>query len=274
MGLRILTAVVLFAVLIPLTLWAPVALFSFFVLLVFCGVFWEWSGLLLPPKGPRIALVAALFVLGVTLVFDPYLDPRSLTNEVLGTASFVWLFVLPWALWQGRTPRGLLGLGLAAVACFAGFWAVWQARYEGLVFLVSVLLLVWSADTAAYFAGKAFGRRRLAPTISPGKTWEGVLGALVVNLLVMTALAFFVFESWSARLIDRLGLFPFLLAVLGLTGYSVLGDLHQSLLKRQAAVKDSGHLLPGHGGLFDRLDAVLVVMPLAVFMEVWAESGL
>jgi phosphatidate cytidylyltransferase len=168
----------------------------------------------------------------------------------------------------------LLGLGLAAVACFAGFWAVWQARYEGLVFLVSVLLLVWSADTAAYFAGKAFGRRRLAPTISPGKTWEGVLGALVVNLLVMTALAFFVFESWSARLIDRLGLFPFLLAVLGLTGYSVLGDLHQSLLKRQAAVKDSGHLLPGHGGLFDRLDAVLVVMPLAVFMEVWAESWL
>ncbi|MFZ9314234.1 MAG: phosphatidate cytidylyltransferase [Burkholderiaceae bacterium] len=272
MGLRILTAVVLFAVLIPLTLWAPVALFSFFVLLVFCGVFWEWSGLLTTPMGPRIALVAALLVLGATLVFDPYLDPRSLNTEVLGTASLVWLLFLPWALWQGRSPRGLLGLGLAVVGCFAGFWAVWQARYEGLVFLVSVLLLVWSADTAAYFAGKAFGRRRLAPTISPGKTWEGVLGALVVNLLVMTALALFVFESWSARLIDQLGLVPFLFAILGLTGYSVMGDLHQSLLKRQAAVKDSGQLLPGHGGLFDRLDAVVVVMPLAVFIEVWAES--
>ncbi|MFM1881182.1 MAG: hypothetical protein RLZZ344_1416 [Pseudomonadota bacterium] len=274
MGLRILTAVVLFAILVPLTVWAPISVFSLFVLLVFAGVFWEWSGLLRPPRGPRIALLAGLLMLGATLVLDPFLDPRSLSYEILGTASLVWLVVLPWVLWRGKTPRGGMGLVLAVLGCFAGFWAVWQARYEGLVFLVSVLLLVWAADTAAYFSGKAFGRRKLAPQVSPGKTWEGVWGALVLNMVVMTSLAFFVFESWAARLIDRLGFLPFLAAVLALTGYSVMGDLHQSMLKRQASVKDSGRLLPGHGGLFDRLDAVLVVMPLAVFLEVWAESQL
>jgi phosphatidate cytidylyltransferase len=274
MAVRIATALALFVVLIPIALWAPVSVFSFLCLLIFAGVFWEWSRLLQVAFGPRLAALTALLVLGTALVFDPYLDPRGLGIEVLGAASLLWLLLLPWVLWRGKSPRGLPALALAALACFAAFWSVWQARYEGLIFLVTALLLVWLADTAAYFSGRAFGRHRLAPSISPGKTWEGVWGAVIFNAVVMTALGLFLFESWSARMLQYLGLIPFLLVVLLLTGYSVMGDLHQSLLKRQAGVKDSGRLLPGHGGLFDRLDAVLVVMPLAVFCELWAESRL
>lgn len=272
MGVRILTALALLAFLVPFAIWAPVSVFSFFGLLVFVGVFWEWSRLLEVAKEPRLALTAALLALGTALVFDPYLDPRGLGIEILGFASLLWVLLLPWALWRAKTPRGYGALVLAAGACFGAFWAVWQARYEGLVFLVSAILLVWLADTAAYFSGRAFGRRRLAPTISPGKTWAGVWGALLCNAALMTLVGAFIFDSWSARVIDRLGLLLFLAVVLALTAFSVMGDLHQSLLKRQAGVKDSGRLLPGHGGLFDRLDAVLVVMPLAVFVEVWAES--
>jgi phosphatidate cytidylyltransferase len=274
MAVRILTALALFAVLIPLGLWAPVSLFSFLVLVAFAGVFWEWSRLLDVAFGPRLALLTALLAVGSMLVFDPYLDPRSLGLEILGLASLIWLVLLPWVLWRGSTPRGLSALVFAALASFAAFWAVWQARYEGLLFLVTSLLLVWLADTAAYFSGKAFGRRRLAPAISPGKTWEGVWGALLFNAVAMTVVGVFLFDSWSGRMIDRMGLIPFLFIVLTLTGYSVMGDLHQSMLKRQAGVKDSGSLLPGHGGLFDRLDAVLVVMPFAVFCDAWAESAL
>jgi len=274
MGVRIFTALALFVVLIPIALWTPVSVFSFLGLLIFAGVFWEWSRLLQVAYGPRLAVLGSYLGLGTALVFDPYLDPRMLGLEVLGVASLLWLLLLPWVLWRGKTPRGITAMVLAALACFAAFWAVWQARYEGLVFMVTVLLLVWLADTAAYFTGKAFGRHRLAPAISPGKTWEGVWGALVFNVFVMTALGLFFYESWSARMLQYLDLAPFLLVVLLLTGYSVMGDLHQSMLKRQAGVKDSGRLLPGHGGLFDRLDAVLVVMPLAVFCELWAESHL
>ena len=134
--------------------------------------------------------------------------------------------------------------------------------------LLSVLVLVWIADTAAYVFGRAFGKRKLAPHISPGKTWAGVVGALIAVI----ALALLANRFWPAsdllsnRLVARYG-FGAAALLAALVVVSIVGDLFESLLKRQAGVKDSSHLLPGHGGVYDRIDALLPVLPLAALLE-------
>ena len=134
--------------------------------------------------------------------------------------------------------------------------------------LLSVLVIVWLADTAAYFAGRAFGKRKLAPHISPGKTWAGVVGAAVAVVVAAWAAFWIAPEAslWSNGLIVSLGPLAVMLLAL-LVALSIVGDLFESLLKRQAGVKDSSGLLPGHGGFYDRIDALLPVLPLAVVFE-------
>jgi phosphatidate cytidylyltransferase len=135
-------------------------------------------------------------------------------------------------------------------------------------FVLSLLLVVWLADIGAYFAGKRFGRRKLAPSISPGKTWEGVLGGwLLVLLVALIAMQTRVFApTLFTAFAERLGWPRALLGVSVLVAFSVAGDLFESLLKRQAGVKDSSGLLPGHGGVLDRVDALLPVLPLAMLL--------
>jgi phosphatidate cytidylyltransferase len=138
-------------------------------------------------------------------------------------------------------------------------------------FLMSVLLVVWIADIAAYFSGKAFGKHKLAPDISPGKTWEGVVGAVAgVFLLSFVWLTVTDYFSWPSRSIfDRLSAHGFVVLVSGLLFLvimSVAGDLIESLVKRSAGAKDSSQLLPGHGGILDRIDALLPTLPLAVML--------
>ena len=163
------------------------------------------------------------------------------------------------------------------VACLCAAWlAVTQARVIGINFLFSVLVLVWAADIGAYFAGRGLGgkffARKLAPSISPGKTWEGVLGGLVavvaVGCLWIQADRHWVLDSVSlySRLWQQ-GVWFALLALLWLTAWSVVGDLLESLIKRSAGVKDSSGLLPGHGGVLDRLDALLPVLPMAMMLQ-------
>ncbi len=126
------------------------------------------------------------------------------------------------------------------------------------------------ADTAAYFAGRAFGRRKLAPTISPGKTWEGVYGALLATAVYTLVLLLLAPEAIHAGPLSPPALFGWVGLVLSLTGLSVVGDLFKSLLKRQRGVKDSGRILPGHGGVIDRIDALLAVMPPAALLAQYA----
>ncbi len=155
-------------------------------------------------------------------------------------------------------------------------WTAWLAlvgsRALGVNFLLSLLCIVWMADIAAYFGGRAFGRRKLAPAISPGKSWAGVYSGMA-GTLVLAVVWLWIERSWPGSaggaswfslVAARLGTLPMLVAVLFLAALSVVGDLVESLVKRSAGAKDSSTLLPGHGGVLDRIDAVLPVLPLAL----------
>lgn len=266
---RVLTALALLAVLVPFTIWAPVRVFALGSLLVMGLCLREWLALVWKDQGPRLAALIMFGIAGGALILDGWFLPEDLLFWMVMPVTLAWLVCLPWVLWRHHSPRGVLG-GLAAwLACLACFLALWLGRQQGLEFLLSILLLVWVADTAAYFAGRAFGRRKLAPAISPGKTWEGVAGALIGNWLwVVAAQQLGWTSSWPTLAAEIWGLDGLIVLTGLITLMAVMADLHQSLLKRQQGVKDSGGLLPGHGGVFDRLDALLAVIPLATVF-VW-----
>ena len=171
-----------------------------------------------------------------------------------------WFGISVWLRW-------VLGL----VMLWAAWLAIANARSIGINFILSVFCLVWVADIAAYFGGRRFGRRKLAPAISPGKSWEGVWGGMAG--VVLLALAWrWADQAWQLSvpsLYSRLGshgVWFLLLAVVFLATMSVVGDLVESLIKRSAGVKDSSGLLPGHGGVLDRVDALLPTLPLAMML--------
>lgn len=185
-----------------------------------------------------------------------------------GAAAF-WLLLAPVWLYAGigSAARGVLaaaGLGLLAAAGFAAL-----ALPPLLLFLV--LGLVWIADTAAYFAGNAFGRHRLAPVISPGKTWEGAAGAVAATLAY--AIIFALPGAPLAAYARQAGWAAYLGAVVLLCVVSILGDLFESAVKRHAGVKDSGSILPGHGGVLDRLDSMLSTLPVAALLLQWITTA-
>jgi phosphatidate cytidylyltransferase len=163
-----------------------------------------------------------------------------------------WIVVAPWWLRRGVQRQGLAVAGFIVVLPAAVAFAI-LAPLE----ILLILLLVWVADTGAYFVGRAWGRRKLAPDISPGKTWEGAIGGTAAALLYAIILGTF---------IEGLFWVPYLLAAALLAVLSIVGDLFESAAKRQAAVKDSGTLLPGHGGVLDRIDSATAALPAAALL--------
>lgn len=274
---RVITALVLLALLLPAVLsqsQTPLGLMT--LVLISCGA-WEWARL----NGCQPVLAIAHGVLfaamGLLVWFAGALHGSLAALWSVGGALWVlvgaWLLRFGQARWASvplviRLAGGLLALLLA--------WAaMMQARSIGINFLFSVLALVWVADIGAYFFGRRWGgrwfSRRLAPGISPGKTWEGALGGAMCVVLV--AFAWTVLEPHmsvdSASLYSRLagvGTGFLILGVLFLSAMSVVGDLVESLFKRLAGVKDSSALLPGHGGVLDRLDALVPTLPLAMMI--------
>ncbi len=231
---------------------------------------WEWSRLLAPEAG-RAAYLYAFFCLAIIL-FLLVTQNVSWQFGLLLLAVLFWFFIAPFILAKGmnlslqklRPFYVVLGLILLPATWFALVFL----RELGLVFLLTTMALVWVADIGAYFVGKAFGRRKLAVQISPGKSVEGAIGGLVLCYAYAFACVFFLpfestlFGAWAIRF----GWIPMFLMVTVLTAFSIFGDLFESQLKRLAGVKDSSHLLPGHGGVLDRVDALIPTMPIAALL--------
>jgi len=269
---RLLTAVVLLAVLLPVTLFAPARGFGLLMALVLLCAAWEWGRLMRLPSGGAVAyaLLAGVALLLSGAALSPL--PLAVSAGWYKASALFWVLVVPFAfvrrpaLAAGAWRVFLLAAGI--VVLLAAWYALFEARLRGVSFVLSLMLVVWLADIGAYFTGRRFGRRKLAPAISPGKTWEGVLGGWVLVLLVALVaclsgiLAPTLFSVYGASL----GLVRMLLWLTVLVAFSVIGDLFESLLKRQAGVKDSSALLPGHGGVLDRIDALLPTLPLAMLM--------
>ncbi|QYD67374.1 phosphatidate cytidylyltransferase [Paraburkholderia edwinii] len=267
---RVITAIVLLAVLVPVTLFAPIGAFGALIAFVVVFAAWEWARLLkLTGAGPIVyAIVAALALVASTKLGVGFVAPRPLFEA----AAIFWVLVGPFVLI--RKPTLAEGgwrafLLVAGIVTFAACWhALVAARIAGVAFVLSLLLVVWLADIGAYFAGKAFGKHKLAPAISPGKTWEGAIGGwLAVMIVAALAVLTRAFEpTLFYALLEHLGSIRAFIALTLLVAFSVVGDLFESMLKRQAGVKDSSGLLPGHGGVLDRIDALLPVLPLAMLL--------
>ncbi|MFM2111533.1 MAG: hypothetical protein RLZZ271_193 [Pseudomonadota bacterium] len=272
---RVLTAIVLLAILIPALMSASVWPLTLLVIVFMLAAAWEWGRMCGLSVRVSLAMSAACAVLYVIYWQLGWL--HATTGWVWSVVGPLWVLVcaallkrgvqgwagIPWAL---RLVLGLLLVSLAGLA-------VTQARAIGIEFLLSAMALVWTADICAYFSGRAFGKRKLAVAISPGKTWEGVQGAMVC-VVIMALVWIWVHpqgQSLYAQLFARSAwLLP--VALVFLTAMSVAGDLVESLVKRSVGIKDSSNLLPGHGGVLDRIDALLPVMPLAMMMAAWSKA--
>lgn len=269
---RVITALVLLAVLLPALFYpSPVPFCALALLMVGAGA-WEWGHL--NALGQTASLGLSVLCMGASALawYGGLLEkPLPVLWAVSGAA---WVLAGAWLLRAGvagwpRIPRALRIAG-GLVALWLAWLAIARARVLGIEFLLSVLVLVWVADVFAYFAGRALGgrfsRSRLAPSISPGKSWEGVWGGLAGVVLLALAWLAWGGDSLYRQLSERHGLALTLLAVVFLGAMSVVGDLVESLIKRSAGVKDSSGLLPGHGGVLDRVDALLPALPLAMML--------
>jgi phosphatidate cytidylyltransferase len=265
---RVLTALVLLAVFLSALFLLPRSGW-----IAFCALFvglsaWEWGALAALAAVGR--LIYSAFLVGVFVL--PGILEASATNSSYApawayyAAGFFWIALVP--VWIWRQPRFrsravLLAAGATVLPPAAA--ALVDLRGIHPSFLLAILATVWISDTAAYFVGRRFGKRKLAPSISPGKTWEGVAGALAAVGLYALAWVYLTRSgSWpgGAR-VAAAWIFPVLL---GLAVVGMIGDLFESLIKRQAGVKDSGTFLPGHGGILDRIDAPMAMLPLAVLV--------
>lgn len=269
---RVITAVVLVLALLAALAWSPFA-FAALVTMAVAIAQAEWLKLSGWKFGAALAVTVALGgLLIVALVESPALVDAA-TVPLAALATVAWMALGAVLLRSER--RGVvkispgISVSLAFVLPVAAWCAVMLFLRAGAVTLLSALVVVWLADTAAYFAGRAFGRTKLAPHISPGKTWAGVWGAMIAVIVV----ALLAWKFWPAaplytnRLLDSLGVAAALPMFAALVAVSIVGDLFESLLKRQAGVKDSSHLLPGHGGVYDRIDALLPALPVAALFE-------
>ncbi len=268
---RVITAVVLLALLIPALLADAAWPFAVLTLVLIAAAGWEWGRLNgVGPAGAAVLAVALVASCAVAVAAGWLAAVPALLWVVTGTA---WVLGGAAALrfgpagWPGVPQPLRLGGGLLAQ------WLAWlalsQARAVGLNFVLSVFCLVWMADIAAYAGGRAWGRRKLAPTISPGKSWEGVYSG-VAGVLVMAALWVWLDRSAGlapslyTRLLAGGGVVALVGGTVLLAAMSVVGDLVESLVKRAAGAKDSSRLLPGHGGVLDRVDSLLPVLPIAL----------
>lgn len=267
---RVITALILLAVLLLV-----ISSGSFIVFAVFTGIFFAaaaWECLrLFGNKFPVVGAVlwtAAFAYLVVTASFK-----QSMLLYAICVA--IWALRLVPSLAFGLPPldglRNRLLTGIYGIAVLGAFIAILSLYNRSALYMFSVMALVWVADIGAYFSGKAFGKRKLAPSISPGKSWEGAIGGGILVLLASAATLTVpaLTDTFAVQLYLKWGWAGFLVILLLMVAASIVGDLFESQLKRRAGMKDSSNLLPGHGGVLDRLDALIPTLPLAVLVGYW-----
>ena len=272
---RILTALVLFLVLATvLSVHSPWPFFVFLSLTCALAA-WEWTRLTLTPSSRWPGVLAPIIFAVTLLQAYVWLSQTSTSTHAVvlsaGISVIVWLTGVSTALYRASLQRSLSSFAWTAFALVNLFatWGVLALLYlkQGVFYVVSLLALIWIADIAAFFVGRAVGRHKLAPAISPGKTREGALAGIIGVVLWVSITAQWP-GSFGADLLQKWGAVLCVLLSIVLAVFSICGDLFESLLKRRAEVKDSSHLLPGHGGVYDRIDAVVAVVPLAFLLTV------
>jgi phosphatidate cytidylyltransferase len=268
LGKRIATA----AVLVPLVLAAlfllPPLGWGLVTLAIVAGGAYEWSRLAAFDARLAATFIACLVGFGLALLFADAMGfsqgwPDRVVVAVCGIAALFWVAIVPfWLRGQWRPASSIAMVVVGWIVLVATWLAIVELHARSPWLVLAAMAVVWIADTAAYFAGRRFGRRKLAPSISPNKTWEGVVGGLAAVALYAMLLVPLAPRAGYAGSIGLAAAIAFVAFVMALAAVSVVGDLFESMLKRQAGVKDSGTLLPGHGGVLDRVDALLSAMPL------------
>ena len=260
---RVLTAMVLVPLLLASLFLLPGTGWQLLTCLPIAVAAGEWARLAGYRQFSRIAYIGIVLASCLAFVVALWSTGFSaaaggLSSLLLVVALMFWAIAAPLWLYRGWRVTQPLLLGAVGWIVLVPAWlaAVFLQRLPWL--LLAMLLVVWIADTAAYFAGRSFGRRKLAPQISPGKTWEGVIGAFI-GVMIYGMVVSFVLQP-SANPYDRLVTMIFVSA---LTVLSIVGDLFESWIKRGAGAKDSGSLLPGHGGVLDRIDGLTAALPFA-----------
>jgi phosphatidate cytidylyltransferase len=267
---RVITALVLLVVLLWTLFSGSFAVFFVVTAAFFAAAAWE-SFRLFHGRHPLIG--AALWT--AAFAFLAFKGDFSRSTPLFALCAAIWVIRLGPSLaiglpaLDGVANRFLNGIyGVAVLGCFIAIAALFR---HSPVYLLSSMAIVWVADIGAYFSGKAFGRRKLAPSISPGKSWEGAIGgwAAVLILAGLSTLFPFLQDTFPVRVFVAWGPLGLVAVMTLLVIASVVGDLFESQLKRRAGVKDSSSLLPGHGGVLDRIDALIPVLPLAVLLDAW-----
>ncbi len=255
---RITTAAVVLAALLAALFLLESAKFQLVVAMIVAIAAWEWSNL----SGVKAAWLSLTYVVVCVAGYFSLVLTPVLIEWTLWTAAIFWVVVAPYWLSRGFLPgpEGVLfWVGLIVIVPAGAAMATLSP-----LLLLALMGISVVADTAAYFCGRAFGKRKLAPKISPGKTWEGAVGGAVFCVIYATICAMLIPEFQHR--IQGAGWIPYLGATVVLCAASVIGDLFESALKRRAGAKDSGRLLPGHGGVLDRIDSAAATLPLGLLM--------
>lgn len=267
---RLISAAVMVPLVVGGILYLPTAAVAVLLALLMGGGMWEWSRMI-PLRSPAARILyPAGIVLLMWLLWATPLD--SLIKPLLWMAFLWWLWVL---YWLSRAELGVVSSApvrllkavagaLVMVPAWASLVALHGREPDGPLITLFLLVLVWLADSGAYFSGRQWGRTRLAAAISPGKTWEGVYGAIAVSGIFALAAGLIYSGSpkWTAGLV---------LAALVAVMFSIVGDLLESLMKRQSGVKDSSHIIPGHGGILDRIDSLTAAAPVFLLGLHWLQ---
>ena len=269
---RVITALVLLLLFLAALFWLSPRAWAGFAGLLLLPAAWEWAKLIKLGRigcGLYVVLVAAACASLSGCAQDNALLGDSGAHIALYlVASLFWMIVVPLWLWRSWLPRARWLAALTGLVVLVPTWlALVELRDLGPPLLLLLMSVAWISDTAAYFAGRRFGRHKLAPSISPGKTWEGVGGAMLA-VSAYAGLWSYAWQPYFPQVLKsmRFGAFGALLFLWLLTALGIYGDLFESALKRRAGVKDSGALLPGHGGVLDRIDALTAVLPLAALV--------